>query len=101
VKDSARTYTLEETTTLNENLIALNTEIYQGLWSTEMADVRLLCQFHQRIFTGVKSFAGLHRHADFGSDRVNFYGDLRSPHKSEVPLLLQKIFEKVQRCLLE
>jgi fido (protein-threonine AMPylation protein) len=61
----------------------------------------LLCQIHKRIFTGVRGFAGLHRSPHFGSDRVNFYGSLRSPHKDEVPLRLQKILEKVQTCLLE
>ena len=101
MNDPARTYSVQEVETLNENQLLLLTEIYQGNWIEQDASVRLLCQIHKRIFTGVRGFAGLHRNPNFGSDRVNFYGSLRSPHKDEVPLRLQKILEKVQTCLLE
>jgi fido (protein-threonine AMPylation protein) len=101
VNDPTRTYSKQEVETLNENQLVLLTEIYQGNWSERDANVRLLCQIHKRIFTGVRGFAGLHRSPHFGSDRVNFYGSLRSPHKDEVPFGLQKILEKVQTCLLE
>jgi fido (protein-threonine AMPylation protein) len=101
VVDPERTYSEAEINALNDNLFALLNEIHQGSLNGRSSSTDLLCLFHRRIFTGVRDFAGLHRHSGFGSDRVNFYGSLRSPHKDEVPALLAKILGDVERHCLE
>lgn len=99
--DAERNYSEAEQAALNDNLFALLSDIHSGVLNNKTSTTELVCTFHQRIFVGVRDFAGLHRHPGFGSDRVNFYVSLRSPHKDEVPTLLAKILNTVEHKVSE
>jgi Fic family protein len=98
MNDPIRTFSPEEDKRLVLNLLAISKQIHTGVLKTRVADIRLLCDLHQSLFTGVRSHAGQHRRENWGSEHLVF-GPNRSSHRSEVESKLRAVFEDLQKTI--
>ena len=89
-------YTPDEEKRLAENLRGITEKVYRGEFRTAPLTVDLLCQFHGHLFSNVRSHAGRHRSADFGSESLT-YGPHRSVHRSAVRAKLEDVFNELRR----
>lgn len=96
--DPSRVYTTDEQRRLTTQLLALVRTIHDGSEVSRACTLDLLCEYHRRLFDGVRDHAGLIRRAGFGSDTLT-YGPNRSPTKEEVPNLMLDCFRQISRSL--
>ncbi len=93
VVDSVRRYTSEEDERLCENLVAITGDVHAGVFSTQMPRKSLLCDFHRRLFAGVRDHAGKHRDRGWGSEYLMF-GPNRSVDQARVGVELDEAFSQ-------
>jgi len=82
-------YSSEEQVRLARNLAALYSDLAAGGRSSDVYRVELICSWHGRLFDDVRDHAGRHRSSSFGPETLVF-GPNRSPHRDEVPTLLDE-----------
>jgi fido (protein-threonine AMPylation protein) len=99
VPDRSRLYSVDEERRLAENLTVLTFEIHERRTRNGQANEELLCDFHRRLFDGVRDHAGVIRKRGFGTETLTF-GPNRSPRREEVPDQLYEVFVQLQRGLL-
>lgn len=95
-EDPVRQYTRDEEQALTLNLKSLLGAIYRSEYAERRIDRYLLCEFHERLFRGVRDHAGRHRDRGYGQERLTF-GPHRSEKRELVRAELDKLLQKVQR----
>lgn len=72
--------------------------MYSGEYDHAPCGVSLLCDFHRRMFRGVRGHAGRTRHDGFGQETLAF-GPNRSEHRLLVPDKLAQLFERAAQLI--
>jgi fido (protein-threonine AMPylation protein) len=75
--DRVPAFSTAELRRLTQALLDLAAEIHRGKWSTEPLNCDLIRKLHDRIFGGIRDYAGRIRNRDWGSDFLTF-----GPHRS-------------------
>lgn len=96
--DPARTYSDDEQQVLARNLREITEWVYRMEFAAARIDRSLLCELHSHLFKGVRTFAGIARSADRGTDYLTF-GPNRSAHRSTVEQELESVFTQLERAI--
>lgn len=77
-------YSPEQQRRLAQNLAAIYADFDAGGYQQDPYSIELFCEWHQRLFDGVRDHAGNYRTPDFGPETLTF-GPNRSIHRDFVP----------------
>lgn len=94
--DPVRTYSLEEQARLTAQLARVTHHVHAGDLRSRPLDERMLRDFHEAIFVGVRDHAGRTRGRGWGQEHLNF-GPNRSVHRNDVASELGAIFGQAER----
>lgn len=98
-EDPIRKYTPTEEELLTQNLFNITKRVRIVDCKNNSYSIKLICDWHEHFFYGVREHAGRYRTADYGEERLIF-GDQRSADRSEVEARL-RIHEKKTRGLID
>lgn len=96
LSESATEYTEAENRQLAAQLTEITREIHLGALLDSPPTVRLLQDFHARLFHSVRDHAGKIRQQSFGTEYLTF-GPNRSARNADVPESLARVFVHLPR----
>jgi fido (protein-threonine AMPylation protein) len=98
--DAEYHYSLEHQRRLGQNLVAIYADLDLGRYLGQEYSIDLFCEWHRRLFEGVRDHAGVFRNPDFGPE-VLVFGPNRSVHRDLVPSQLGDHSAQARRLIEE